>query len=271
MRALRARSRGLSGFWRVGGWLFHWIRSGLGIQATSSQSVGPYGPFRFNGDFALADFAEWGRGHNNGFVACVEASRGKSCVIDVGAHVGLVTIPVAHVVAAGGVVHSIEPAAVNRKHLEQHVKLNGLRNVVVHDCVIGATDEATVSFYEMDIPTGQSGLAVKKNPEAYSRTSVRQVRLDTLAQQHTLAPDVIKIDVEGAEVGVLLGGGETIRRHRPLIVLSVHPKHLALLGHSLTDLESVLAQLGYAATTISGEPITEYRLEEYLLTPLSRP
>ena len=135
--------------------------------------------------------------------------------------------------------------------------------------MIGGTDEAAVAFYEMTIPTGQNGLAVKKHPEAYHQTSIRQMRLDTLAQQLNLEPDVIKIDVEGAEVGVLLGGRQTIRQHQPTIFLSVHPKQLVLLGHSLAELENLLAQLGYAATTILGEPISDYGLEEYLLTPLS--
>ena len=124
LRASRARSRRLDGFWRIGGRLFHLVRRRLGIQPTSTQSVGPYGPFRFSGDFALADFAGWGQDHNNGFAACVEASRGKRCVIDAGAH-RPATVRAAHVVAPEA-SSAIELALVSRMYLEQNIELNGL-------------------------------------------------------------------------------------------------------------------------------------------------
>ena len=68
-----------------------------------SHRVGPYGPFRLDGHFAFSDFEHWGAvGHHRGFETCVEAARGARCVLDVGAHIGLVSLPASRALAPGG-------------------------------------------------------------------------------------------------------------------------------------------------------------------------
>ena len=58
-------------------------------------------------------------------------------------------------------------------------------------------------------------------------SEVRFVRLDSLVFDTTLkpsmVPDHISIDVEGAELKVLLGAEKTLKKHRPLVWCSIHP------------------------------------------------
>jgi FkbM family methyltransferase len=53
-----------------------------------------------------------------------------------------------------------------------------------------------------------------------SQTEPLQVRVETLDDSlpEDFVPDVIKIDVEGAELAVVRGGLKTLTRHRPLVV-----------------------------------------------------
>ncbi len=106
--------RRFDAIWLPLGRLHRWLVRVLGWSAPVKQSIGRYGPFLLDAQFAFSDFAGWGGGHNEGFAACIEACRGRRCVIDVGAHVGLVALPMASVIAAGGVVVAFEPAAANR-------------------------------------------------------------------------------------------------------------------------------------------------------------
>src|SRR5579871_6983144 len=62
---------------------------------------------------------------------------------------------------------------------------------------------------------------------------------------------LIKCDVEGAEQLVLSGATALLSRHRPDLLLSVHPAELADYGHSKDGLRGFLAQSGYEATTIA--------------------
>ena len=59
--------------------------------------------------------------------------------------------------------------------------------------------------------------------------------------------DVIKVDVEGAEVLVIRGARETLRRFHPKLVMEVIPHNLAAMNTTVEDLTSLMTELGYGA------------------------
>lgn len=66
------------------------------------------------------------------------------------------------------------------------------------------------------------GHLAEKNGLAENLVYVPTVTLDEIAETMNLAPDVLKIDVEGAEMEVFRGGEKLLRRARPTIFLSTH-------------------------------------------------
>jgi hypothetical protein len=77
------------------------------------------------------------------------------------------------------------------------------------------------------------------------KISVPARRLDDIVQRENLQPAVIKIDVEGAELKVLRGAADTLRRLRPLVVM----EYLAPDRHNTAHREAaaLLRELGYAS------------------------
>ena len=138
------------------------------------------------------------------------------------------------------------------------------------EALVGAAERESVQFFEQPRADGQNSVVVKKNPEAYSETRRPQVALDGYCQIHGLAPEVIKIDVEGSEIGVLEGGRDTLGRRRPLIFLSVHPAELGLLGRTTDELAGLIDDLGYDCRDVDGNAVESFRLDEYLLAPRQR-
>lgn len=146
---------------------------------------------------ALADFA-----------AHLDAD---AIVWDVGANVGLYTLAAAR--RARRVV-AFEPAPENVAALTRHVSINRLGNVEIVAAAVSNVD-------------GTARLAAGASPSEFRLAdqgeSVRCVTLDAWRRASGApAPDVIKIDVEGAESTVLDGAAETIRSARPRIYLAVH-------------------------------------------------
>ena len=94
--------------------------------------------------------------------------------------------------------------------------------------------------------------------ESLNGPRVRQIpsyRLDDLLANHIAndRPILIKCDVEGAELEVLMGASNTLNRLRPDLILSVHPHEkfgLVEYGHTKTDIESFLRSHGYAFHTV---------------------
>jgi len=257
--------------WTALGRLYRFMFRKLGFHRSVETRIGPYGPFRLNGLFAFSNFENWGHAHNDGFKFCIEACRGKNCVLDVGAHIGLVALPAASVVAPQGRVICFEPARINRDLLVEHMIRNGFSNITVVPCIVGDTPLAAVSFFEMDEPTGMNSIAARRDQHNYHETVCEQISLDDYCNAHGLKPDVIKIDVEGAEIGVLQGARAIIAKYHPTIFLSVHPREIVSLGGSLDALAKLVEELGYSLRDVAGRIPQQLQLREYVLRPANPP
>lgn len=128
----------------------------------------------------------------------------------VGAHVGIYTLLTALAVGESGQVVSFEPLPRNVSYLRRHLTLNEITNVEVVPMAVG---DATgpVRFAE-----GQ--IEYTSHVDAAGTNNVSQTTLDAyaFADGHRW-PDVMKIDVEGAELAALRGAKRVLREARPLV------------------------------------------------------
>ena len=234
---------------------------------TVSKRIGKYGPFKLNRRFAFSNFESWGGNHNRGFEACIEAARGLDCVFDIGAHIGLVSLPLSEVISANGAIYAFEPAIANGEFLQEHLKSNSISNVKVITDLVGEEEAESVNFFESSDDSGMNTIAETGSRRGYGATQKRQITLDRFCVDNQLIPQLIKIDTEGAEVGILKGARETLRTHRPTIFLSVHPRHIIELGSSVEELERLLEDVGYEITDIDGNRVRPLELTEYIASP----
>jgi FkbM family methyltransferase len=79
---------------------------------------------------------------------------------------------------------------------------------------------------------------------------MQSIRVDDLVRLMALKPSFIKLDVEGAEYGVLLGMSETLKVHRPVLMLEDHPG-MYPPGVTLDLVHHWLHEHGYQATPLS--------------------
>jgi FkbM family methyltransferase len=162
--------------------------------------------------------------------------------IDVGANIGYFTVLCAPLVER---VIAFEPVAKTHAYCAANIALNGLTNVELQQC--GLWHENTT----LQITSDSSSLgsaAITRNGEAFSLESIRVASLDRLIDEGRLVIsrlDVLKMDVEGAEVSALTGMRETITRFRPTIVMEVNRPMLAFLGASIDDVWAFLSDLSY--------------------------
>lgn len=241
-----------------------------------SQKIGRYGPFNLSAVFAFSDLESWGQKHNNGFDICISSGGDSDVFFDVGAHVGYVTLPVASVMAPGGRVVSFEPSAANAKLLQFHVSRNGFTNVSVENVLVGEEHNIEASFFESLGHHGQNSQnpvdpeKLKIEHGAFEKTRRRMVSIDGYCADENIQPGVIKIDVEGAEIGVLKGAREVLAKQRPLVFLSVHPKQISAFGQTVEDLTDLVRSAGYDLLTMDGEHTKTLFLEEYIMVPSER-
>jgi FkbM family methyltransferase len=159
--------------------------------------------------------------------ALAELIKPGQTVYDVGANIGFFTILCSRLVGPQGKVYAFEPIPENLVTLRHNIALNKLTNVVVVEQALSAstgTAEMFVSpwsaFHSLDV----AGASKRENhgPDG-GQITVATVTLDEFLQRDGVsAPDLVKLDVEGAELLVVEGMRETLRTVQPLLLVEVH-------------------------------------------------
>jgi FkbM family methyltransferase len=155
--------------------------------------------------------------------------RPGSRVLDVGANVGSYTLLFAMWAGPEGRVFAFEPAPEARQGLRLHVGLNGLADRVE---IVPAAVWSTVGSerFHVDGASGANAIAASGHDASAGSIDVETTTIDAFCERQRLFPDVIKIDVEGAEVEVLRGARNALAIPGLHAFVEFHPAAWASRG-----------------------------------------
>jgi FkbM family methyltransferase len=175
--------------------------------------------------------------------------------IDVGANDGYYTLFAARRVGPNGKVIAVEPSSRERAHLQRNLGRNGLDNVQVVAAALGAEAGFVDLHLAHGVHAGHNTLGDFAHDDVV-RASSERVPLDTLdavvARQGLSRVDMVKIDVEGGEAGVVAGARKVLATARPVLLMELNERALHAQGQSAETLLAVLRQeLNYQILTFS--------------------
>jgi FkbM family methyltransferase len=165
--------------------------------------------------------------------------------IDVGANHGTVSIVAAGLVGHEGLVVSIEPQPRLAGLIRQSLA-HGSARFEVHQIACGDRSEE-VAFYIPLATSGSAGLFRRFSAISHHRTiEVAMRRMDDVIDWRRLPGRAfIKLDVEGSELGFLLGASQLIRATAPAMLIEMNPPAMRAAGTSKTTLVKTLMDMGY--------------------------
>lgn len=169
---------------------------------------------------------------------------GQTC-FDVGANVGYYSLLAAAVVGPSGRVVAFEPDRRNLALLEGNLRLNGLTNVTIVEQAVSRSSGAAVLMVSSFDPSRHT-IVEANGPKGDERRQITSVSLDEWCETHGIYPDVMKIDIEGAE-GLLVEGGRRVLadpRVRTVLMEFVAPR-IAASGVDPAALLSTLSAMGF--------------------------
>jgi FkbM family methyltransferase len=179
-------------------------------------------------------------------------------VLDVGANEGLYTLFSASRVGPAGRVVAFEPSSRERRKLQHNVTRNRLANVTVVPSAVGSSEGTAALQIASGVHSGHNtlGALVYDDAPAVGVEHVPVERLDAVIDRLGVARvDVIKIDVEGAEMHVLEGARGTLASQRPILMVEANDDALRAQGASTAALFAFLRnELDYAILIFS--PVT---------------
>lgn len=175
-----------------------------------------------------------------------ELAKEAEVILDVGANTGLYAL-VAQAANPSATVVAFEPVPRVFRMLAENVRLN--RDTV--RCVPAAVSDE-IGRTTIYAPRGENPKASSLDPSVFGEgvgrswepLEVETVRLDVFLADEGLAPDLIKVDVEGHEPAVLRGLGEILALHRPSLLVEVLDEARA------ASVRESLEGLGYRAYEI---------------------
>lgn len=177
-----------------------------------------------------------------------QVCKPDACFLDIGANVGFYTILAAKLCRQGS-VHAFEIDPYLVTEIRRNVDLNGVNNVRVVCAAVWDVNGKTLSFE----PHQESNKSTNMVQQFVSGTGINSTSLmiDSYCKQNAIAPDLVKIDVEGAEFKVLQGMQDTLKRIKHLF-LEVHPKLLIEYGNSVNDVLTLVQDYQFSVKCLSG-------------------
>jgi FkbM family methyltransferase len=201
------------------------------------------------------------------YAAFRAAVRPGATVLDVGSNVGAYTLMFATWAGPNGRVFAFEPDADARAGLVTHLALNQLSDRVE---VIDAAMSADVGRARFAVHRygGGSSLAID-SLEAAAIVTVATESIDHFCETRGLRPNLIKIDVEGAELDVLKGARRTLAQPGVEVFVEFHPAVWAASGIGRADIVRELDAQGFVVESL--DPAFDAWSTEGIAVRLRRP
>lgn len=204
--------------------------------------------------FNIQTHSDWWRivsGSENPVVeSLLEVVGDGSVVADIGSAQGLFALPATK---KGARVFAIDPDPFMVEALKRNIKLNPEteENITIASVALGDTFQ-TVTF-RIDPNRRYAGSARNSIGGLTQEIQVQQTTYDQYFESKNVWPDVVKIDVEGAEDSVFDGMKNTlVSNHCPKhIFLELHLRYLPKFG---TTSEVVLEKMSNAGYKVVGQP-----------------
>jgi FkbM family methyltransferase len=187
--------------------------------------------------------------------------------VDVGAHVGYYSLKAAAKAGPSGRVIAIEPNPDTIRKLQANIRESKAYRILVYP-VACSDSQGVVEFYsaqhENSSASSMSAVNAAQGKSVTSSYQVHTRRLDDIVHESGVSRvDAIKIDVEGAELLVLKGAGETLDRYHPIVAVELMEEQLKNMGSSSAQVIGFLRSHGYAPR----HKYAEFGNTEFAFTP----
>lgn len=170
-------------------------------------------------------------------------------IIDIGANLGYYTAIASYNVGERGRVISLEPEPNFFKLLSRNISRNNLKNVELFEMAI-ADKNGEMELFLSNENKGHNSLIYSE--ELKTSVLVKTITLDEfLSSKKITNVDIIKMDIEGAEILAIEGMKNTLIKYMPLLFLEFSPHSIIKLKKNPLDFLSILHKIGYSIFEIN--------------------
>ena len=175
-------------------------------------------------------------------------------IIDIGANLGYYSVILGKLLKPSDKLFAFEANPLVIEMLDKNIAINNLQdNIKVFNCALSDMNDQKLKLY-LPLRAGSSAASLGKlHPDDKNNLiEILTRRLDDVDQIRNLDRiSLIKIDVEGAELSVIKGALETIRKNKPVIFIELLRKWSKIFGYHPNDVLRILQEIGYKAFEVN--------------------
>lgn len=169
------------------------------------------------------------------------------CFVDIGTNLGWYTC-LAGKKLINGTVYGFEMDELNYELVRKNLLLNSCDKAKIFHAAISDHSGEIRYSRQSNTPSPSFRLASGNEITGLNKSKMIKVpaySLDDFFEDKITKPDVIKIDVEGAELQVILGMKNILNSSKPLLFLEIHPQKLTHYNYTVQDLTTQLLNHNY--------------------------
>jgi len=194
---------------------------------------------------SLVEYGEYSPGETRLFTDLVKPG---DVVVEAGANIGALTVPLAQMVGHKGKVFAFEPQRSLWAMLDDN--LGEFPHAVAHMCALGEYDDF-VALVQTGLPDNTGSVATTTSYAGADCVEIARLDRFMLGEYTEKPVTLLKIDVEGNEASVLRGATETIKRCKPAIYFETDRSGVA------EECIGLLRELGYTGFWHHQPPLFE--------------
>ncbi|MFX1569958.1 MAG: FkbM family methyltransferase, partial [Promethearchaeota archaeon] len=164
--------------------------------------------------------------------------------IDIGSNIGMISLAASKYVGNKGLVYSFEPEPTIYNHFLRNIKLNSIRNIQTFNYALGSKRENLKIYYHRDF-----GNATFLKYDIYKSTekeTLIEPLDDVITTKNIKEIKMIKIDVEGWELEVLLGAKNLLKsKNAPILCLELSSTIILRDGKPSDIIDFILSSNNY--------------------------
>jgi len=182
--------------------------------------------------------------------------KGKT-IFDIGTFIAASSLVFARMVGEKGRVIGFEPNPFNRERIKKNLALNKKLSsrISISPVALSNIEGNLIMTMSKEIDNGHSStsrlnqshptLHNNQLPGDFEEINVEVKTLDNYVKETSVKPDIIKVDIEGAEYDFLEGGRESIHTYRPVLYIEIHSEFCAIKCMDFLDSEGYKYQILY--------------------------
>jgi len=177
--------------------------------------------------------------------------------LDIGANIGCYTLAASKMVTDTGKVYAFEAISGVFEKLTYNANINKLQNVVLENKAIYSKEDTLTFYVSARENMGMSSI-FRHDTESGQTETVKAISVDQYVTEKNIQKiNVIKIDIEGAEMFALKGMTKTLQNLKPLVMIELSEDVLPNTTFSKNDVVLFMEDLGYEykAINTNGMPV----------------